>query len=32
MHDKSIYIPNDDAQKHPFFSLQLVIETFGHWT
>ena len=32
MADLLIYIPNDDSQNYPFFSLQLVVETFGHLT
>ena len=29
MANKFMYIPNDDSQNYP---LQLVVETFGHWT
>ncbi len=32
MADKLMYIPNLDAQSYPFCWLQLVVETFGHWT
>ncbi len=32
MNDKFMYISNDDAQNYPFWRLQLLIETFGHWT
>ena len=28
MADKFMHIPNDDKQNHPFFRLQLMIETF----
>ena len=32
MADKLLYIPNDDKQNYHFFSLQLVVETFGKLT
>ena len=31
MADKLMYMPNDNTQNHPFFTLQSV-ETFGHST
>ena len=30
MADKLIYIPNDDTENYPFYSLQTVVETIGH--
>ncbi len=32
MADKLMYISNDDTQNYPFYSLELVVETFGHLT
>ena len=32
MADKLMYIPNDDKQNFPFFTLQLVVEKSGHFT
>ena len=29
MHDKFIYIPNDDKQYYPFWSLELLAQKFG---
>ena len=28
----STFLPNDDTQNYPFCRLQLVVETFWHWT
>ena len=30
MANKLIYIPNDDTENYPFYSLQTVVETIGH--
>ena len=32
MHDKLMYIPNDDAQNYAFCRLQLLVEKFEHST
>ena len=32
MANKLKYIPNDDTQNYYLCRLQLVVETFGHWT
>ena len=32
MADRFMYIPNDDAQNYTTCILQLMIETFGHFT
>ena len=32
MGDKLMYILNVNTQNYPFFTLQLVVETFGHST
>ena len=30
INDKFMYIPNNDIQNYPFYTLQIVDETFGH--
>ena len=32
MNIKLMYISNDDTQNCPYCRLQLVVETFGHWS